>query len=111
MLFEISFARFKDEIKQERLNPQSRNKIEVEDLGDTYAFYFTPVGINKSYTTVILKEDLSDVDRFYFAPIALPARRITDSAGLMNISDSLNRLEEEFKKISTSNPFQVRKLG
>jgi hypothetical protein len=99
-LFEVTFDRFLDEMKQAKLMPNGFNKIEAEDLGEMYAFYLTLVGISKTYVTVIEKDKITGVQKMNLSPYSKPSRRIiqTNEIKLKLISDSLFRIEEELKK-------------
>lgn len=97
-LFEISYLRFLDEVRHAKLIPNGTNKIEEEDLGEMFAFYLTPVGIDKTYVTVIEKNKITDVQRSTLMAFAKPARRIKDNV-LSDISQTLLRMEEDFKKV------------
>ena len=75
-LFEISFERFVEEVNRERITPDSRNRLEMEDSGDTVTFYLTPIGIDKTYRTKIPKTEFSQFKRFFFDPLSKPSKRV-----------------------------------
>jgi len=77
-LFEIDFKRFLDEIQEENIMPGGRNKIEIEDRGEVYHLYLTPIGINKTYVTVVTKDEYIKFQHINIGPISKSSiRRIS----------------------------------
>ena len=97
-LFEITYERFLDEVSRSKLSPDGNNKIEMEDLDTMFAFYLTPIGLNKTYVTVVEKTQITDVQKMNLLPFAKPARRINEVADLKNISEALKNLAEFISK-------------
>ena len=79
--------------------PDGNHKIESEDLGNMFAFYLTPVGINKTYVTVIEKNKITDVQKMNLIPFTKPARRIKENTELREISEQLRKIEQVLTKI------------
>ena len=99
-LFEITFERFLDEVRREKLSPDGHNQLEMEDLGNNmYAFYLTIVGINKTYVTVVEKERITDFHKMNLMPVSKPARRINETADIKTVSETLKNLAELLNKL------------
>ena len=97
-LFEITYERFLDEVRNAKLTPGGQNKIEMEDLNNLYAFYLTEVGIDKTYVTIVEKEKITDFQKMNLIPLCKPARRVKESADLKNMSEILKNLAELMNK-------------
>ncbi len=76
-LFQIDLDRMKDEVTREGITAESRNNLEMQDRGDNVIFYLTPVGIDKTYMTVVPKAQLGNVERYMFGPISKAGKRIS----------------------------------
>ncbi len=98
MLFQVSFERFMEEVRRENISSETRNKVEKEDFGNLIAYYLVPFELRKQYVFVATKDELPRVHMIRLEEISEPSKRITDSSSLKNISNTLIRLEEEFKK-------------
>ena len=99
-LFEITFERFLDEIKREKISPDGHNTIEMEDVGNgMFAFYLTIVGIDKTYVTVVEKEKITDFHKMNLLPVSKPARRINETADIKTVSETLKNLAELLNKL------------
>lgn len=55
-LFEIDFKRFQEEVADQNIKDGDRNKVEVEDEGESVSLYLSPVGISKTYKTTLPKD-------------------------------------------------------
>lgn len=77
-MFEIDMERFKEEVRAEKIGPDTKNQVEMEDRGKEVAFYLTPLGINKTYMTIVKKSELSNVDKYIFGSITKKSRRVDD---------------------------------
>ena len=97
-LFLVSFDRFLEEIQHSQIKEGDRNVIEREELEDRLVYYLVPIGLNKIYVFIVLKKEITPIHKANLDPISKPAKRINDNFELRNISNSLQRLEEEFKK-------------
>ena len=94
MLFQISYERLMEEIRNEKIDPNSKDKLELEDLGNAFAYYLTSFDRPKAYVYVVLKSELTDVQKLQLSPLSKPIdRRITDNFKLKAIADTLNRIE------------------
>ena len=92
-LFEITFERFLDEVKKEKLTSDGHNQLEMEDLGNMFAFYLTIVGIDKTYVTVV------DFHKMNLMPVSKPARRISETTDIKTVSETLKNLAELLNKL------------
>lgn len=99
IIFQVTFERFMDEVRTENIDKDSKNKVELEDLGDMIVLYLVPFELRKVFMTVLEKSEISDVQQLQIQEISKPSKRFVDETKLKDISDSLLRLEEEFKKI------------
>ncbi len=101
IIFQVTFERFMEEVRVENINSESKNEVELEDIGDMIILYFVPFELRKAFMTVIEKSELNNVQKLQIAEISKPSKRVVNNSKLKDISDSLLRLEEEFKKIPT----------
>ncbi len=92
-LFQVSYDRFKQEIIHEKITPESKDKLECEDLGSGFAYYLTSFDRPKTFVYVVLKTEITDVQRVYLTPLSELSTRITDSSKLMAIAQTLERIE------------------
>lgn len=99
IIFQVTFERFMDEVREEKIVPEGRNKIEFEELKEVIALYLVPLELNKVFMAVIEKSELTDVQKLQINEISKPSKRFVDDSKPKDISASLLRLEEEFKKI------------
>ena len=99
IIFQVTFERFMDEVRVEHISSETKNEVELEDLGDMIVLYFVPFELRKAFMTVVEKSELNKVQKLQIAEISKPSKRVVDDNKLKDISDSLIRLEEEFKKI------------
>ena len=96
MLFQVTYKRFIKEIGNEKINPDSKDKIEFEDLGDTFAYYLSSFDRPKTYVYVVRKDEITDVQIQQLGPLSEPSVRIRDTMSL-KIVESLRRIEEQLK--------------
>lgn len=99
MIFQLSYERFLEEIRFEKIDQDSKNKIELEDLGDMLAYYLIPLERRQSFVFVVSKKEMTSVQKVNLNPISKPSRRILESTELKNISETLNRIEENLNKL------------
>ena len=99
LLFQVSYDRFKEEIGNEKMKPEDKNKLECDDMGDTVAYYLTSLDRKIAFVYVVSKKELSKVQSFYLAPLSKLSKRITDSNfnQLLNMGRTLERIELALK--------------
>ena len=99
MLFQVSIERFREIVKQEKTNPNSKNVVEWEETDNSHIFYFIPLGQFKCYTCIIPKDKLTDFLKMELVGIAQQARYVNDSSELKIINESIKNLSEKIDKI------------
>ena len=99
MLFQVSYKRFIEEIRFEKITDQDKNQLEVEDLGRSLAYYLSSLDRNKEFVWVVRKRELTPVQKAFLNPISRPSKRIRDSMQLKNIKEALERIEQQFRKL------------
>ena len=99
MLFQVSYERLMEEIRNEKIDPNSKDKLEREDLGEAFAYYLTSFDRPKVYVYVVLKSELTDIQANQLFPLSKDVdRRITDNFKLKAIADTLNRIEGQLAR-------------
>ena len=99
MLFQVSYERFKKEIEIEKITEGDRNQLEIEDLGTMFAYYLNSLDRSQTYVFVVEKDEMTDIQKINLNPISRPSRRIIEDTQLKNISETLQRIEENLNKI------------
>ncbi len=99
MIFLVSYERFLEEIRIENIDDKSKNKLELEDLGDMFAYYLIPFERKQSFVFVVSKKELTAVQKINLDPISKPSKRIIEDTQLKNISETLTRIEENLLKL------------
>lgn len=103
MLFQVTYDRFQEEIRNEKMQPGDKNQLELEDLGTVFAYYLTSLDRKIAFVFVVGKKEITDVQRIQLNPISKPSRRIRDSVQLTTISDSLERIEQALRTVPRFN--------
>ena len=99
MLFQVSYERFLEEIRIEKLTNTDRDSLEREDLGNAFAYYLTSMDRPKSYVFVVLKSELTEVQKINLNALSRDVdRRITETTRLIAIAQSLDRIEQQLKR-------------
>ena len=99
-LFQVSYERFIEEVQHEKITAGNRNQLELEDLGNMWAFYLNSLDRPQSYVFVISKKEISEIHKQNLFPISKQVdRRITDSISLIAINKTLQRIEENLLKL------------
>ena len=62
MLFQVSYERFLEEIRNEKIEEGNRNQLEEEDLGNMLAYYLNSLDRPQTYVFVVEKEVLWTYD-------------------------------------------------
>ena len=102
LLFQVSYERFIEEIRVEKLTNKDRDSLEREDLGTAFAYYLSSLDRPKSYVFVVLKSQLTDVHKVNLDPLSRDVdRRITETSRLIAITQSLDRIEQQLKRNPT----------
>lgn len=102
MLFQVSYDRFIREIEVEKIKPGDRNVLEKEDLGNGFAYYLNSLDRHQTYVFVVGKEEFSSfssVQKSNLDAMSMPSKRIKEEEELKNISETLNRIEENSNKL------------
>ena len=102
MLFQVSYERLIKEVGVEKIKAGDRDSLELEDLGNAWAYYLSSLDRPKDYVFVVLKKDLTKAQELTLGPLSRPVdRRITEGSQLRNISETLQRIEVNLNKIQT----------
>lgn len=96
MLFQVSYKRFLEEIRFEKITDQDKNSLEIEDLGNTFAFYLGSLDRNKEFVYVVRKDEFTDIQKTELLPISGQSVRIRDTTQL-KIIKTLERIEQVLK--------------
>ena len=99
MLFQVSYERFIEEIRHEKMEPGDINQLECEDLGTLVAYYLYSLTRPIAFVFVIKKDKMTDIQKMELAPISKQSIRIRDSVELTAISDALQKIEQNLKVI------------
>ena len=110
MLFQVDYDRFIREIAVEKIKPGDRNVLEIEDLGDNFAYYLNSLDRHQTYVLVVEKEELSHVQKSNLDSMSMPSRRITETTNLRIINETLKRIEENLNKIPTQEKIIEREV-
>lgn len=94
MLFQLSYKRFLEEIRFERIGQDSKNNIELEDLGDKFAYYLIPLERQQSFVFVVLKSELTAVQKIMLNPISKPSKRVIDSTLTKSVNEVTLKIDE-----------------
>ncbi len=97
MLFQLSYERFLEEIRNEKVQPGDKNQLECEDLGNLVAYYLFSLDRPIAFVFVIKKDDMTDVQKFELSPISKQSMLIRESVQLTTISDALEKIEQNLK--------------
>ena len=105
LLFQVSYERFMEEIRNEKIQPGDKNQLELEDLGNLFIYYLTSLDRKIAFVFVIEKNKIPDIQKMQLNSISKPSRRIRESVELTAISDTLARIEQSLK-----NPIMQRRI-
>ncbi len=94
LLFTVSYERFLEEIRIEKIAESDRNKLEREDLGSQLAYYLTSLDRKIAFVYVVSKKDITDVQKIQLDPISKNSIRVRDNLELRNISAKLEKIEQ-----------------
>ncbi len=97
MLFQVSYERFLKEIGFEKITKEGKDKLEMEDLGDVFAFYLSSFDRPKEFVYVVNKKEFTGVQQLQLLPLSRPSVRIRDSNPL-KIIEVLNRIEQRLQE-------------
>ena len=103
ILFQISYERFIEEIGNEKITSEGKDKLECEDLGNALAYYLTSFDRPKTYVYVVLKSELTEVQKMTLGPLSKLSMRITETSRLIAIAQILERIEQALK----TNPSKI----
>ena len=99
MMFLVSYERFLEEIRIENIDDKSKNKLELEELGDRFAYYLIPFERKQTFVFVVGKKEITPVQKFNLNPLSRLSRRIIEDTQLKNISETLTRIEANLLKL------------
>jgi len=94
LLFLVTHERFLQEIRNEKLDVNSKDKLEVEDLGSSFAYYLTSFDRPKAFVYIVEKDELTDVQQLYLNSLSSQSIRITDSTQLTKITELLTKIDQ-----------------
>ncbi len=97
MLFQVSYKRFLEEIRFEKIGSENKDTLEVEDLGTMFAFYLESIDRPKEFVFVVSKQEISDVQKAQLFPISKPSVRIRETLELKKINETLEKIEQSLK--------------
>ncbi|MAF50784.1 MAG: hypothetical protein CMH64_01705 [Nanoarchaeota archaeon] len=100
MMFQVSYERFLEEVRIENIHEGSKDKLELEDLGNMFVYYLVCFDRRKVFVFVIEKSQISAVQKIQLNPISKPARRIIDNQELRQIVQTLERIENKIENES-----------
>lgn len=103
MLFEVTFDRFMEEVRDENIGPDTRNFVEVEEIGEMFVFYLVKLELDKQFVTRVKKEELTDVQRVQIMSLSKPSIRVIEELGVINKIQQLIELQETKDKIPVQN--------
>lgn len=98
MLFQVDYDRFLEEIKNEKIQPGDKNQLELEDLETMWAYYLNSLDRPQTYVFVVGKDEITDVQKINLNSMSKLSKRIKDESQLVNISETLKRIEENMNK-------------
>ena len=100
LIFQVSYDRFREEIINEKMKPEDKNKLECDDMGDRIAYYLTSLDRKIAFVYVVSKEEITPVQMVYLGPLSRLSKRITDSNfnQLLSIGKTLERIELSFQQ-------------
>ncbi len=101
MLFQVDYDRFLEEINNEKIKAGDKNQLELEDLGTMWAYYLNSLDRPQTYVFVIEKDKITDVQKINLNSMSKISKRIKDESQLVNISETLKRIEENLLKLPT----------
>lgn len=78
MLFQVSYERFLEEVRFEKIGQGAKDQLEVEDFGDMLIYYLVCFERNKTFIFVVNKNEIDEVMKFQLNSISKPSRRIID---------------------------------
>ncbi len=98
LIFQISLAEFLNEVTRWGANnPNSTNKVDMEELDEYNVFYLSVPGLNKTYFTVVLRTDKTA--KLNLVPISTRvSRSAADSINLREIKRLLTDLNSKMEK-------------
>jgi len=85
-IFQVSYERFLEEIRHEKMQQGDKNQLECEDLGTLVAYYLYSLDRPIIYVFVVKKSEMTDVQKAQLIPLSKQSRRIRDSVQLTNES-------------------------
>ncbi len=97
MLFQVSYDRFKEEIINEKITAEGKDKLECQDLGTGFAYYLSSLDRPKTFVYVVRKSEMTDVQKVYLIPLSKLSTRLTEDSKLMAIAQTLERIELALK--------------
>ncbi len=99
MLFQVSYDRFLEEIRFEKIEETAKDKLEREEQGDNIIYYLTSFDRPKVFVLVVGKDELTDVQRLNLNRLSGPSKRIIDSTELIKINQTLEKIEQNLNKL------------
>ena len=78
MMFQVSYERFLEEIRFEKIGQGAKDQIEVEDLGTMLAYYLVCFERRKTFVFVVEKTQITDVMKYELNSKSKPSRRIIE---------------------------------
>ena len=103
MLFEVTFDRFMEEVRDENISSDTRNFVEVEEIGEMFVFYLVKLELDKQFVTRVSKKELTDVQRVQIMSLSKPSIRVVEELGVINKIQQLIELQETKDKIPIQN--------
>ena len=96
MIFQVSYERFLEEIRFEKIGQGAKDQLEVEDLGNMLVYYLVCFERKKTFIFVVEKSEMTEVMKYELNSKSKPSRRIKNNQELRQIIMLLeNKLEKE----------------
>lgn len=96
MLFQVSYDRFLEELRFEKIDETSKDKLEREESDTVFTFYLSSFDRKKHFVYVVTKKEFTDVQKAQLIPLSKPSVRIQDSN--LKVIELLNKIEQRLSE-------------
>ena len=98
MIFQVSYERFLEEIRFEKIGQGAKDQLEVEDLGNMLVYYLVCFERKKTFIFVVEKSEMNETMKYELNHKSKPSRRIKNNQELRQIIILLERIENKLEK-------------
>ena len=98
MIFQVSYERFLEEIRFEKIGQDAKDQLEVEDLGNMLVYYLVCFERKKTFIFVVEKSEMTEVMKYELNSKSKPSRRIKNNQELRQIIMLLEKIENKLEK-------------